>query len=97
MYTYKQLTNYANAHGLRFEVHKTELGYELGINNLADRAGRSEWSWTWFECYDEEVNDNTEFFFRARYSMLNGKTYRSIDERIKVRRLLENEPYHCHH
>ena len=66
--------------------HRTLLGYEFGINNIACKSGKSEWNWTWFEtiCCFEEPTDETKFFFRERYSQVNGKSYKGWRESVKA-------------
>ena len=69
-----------------WKEHRTLLGYEFGMNNIACRSGKSEWNWTWFEtigCY-EEPKDDTVFYFRERYSQVNGKSYTGWRESMKA-------------
>ena len=71
--------------------HRTLLGYEIGMNNIAGKSGKSEWQWTWFEtigCYDEP-KDDTVFFFRERYSMVNGTSNKGWREAINAENTIE--------
>lgn len=71
---------------LVWKEHRTLLGYEFGMKNIAGKSGRSEWNWTWFEtiaCY-EEPKDDTKFYFRERYSQVNGKSYKGWREDMKA-------------
>lgn len=58
----------------KYVERRTLLGYTIGMNNIAGKKGKSEWQWTWFETMacGEEITDDTNFFFRERFSMLNG-------------------------
>ena len=70
-----------------FVEHRTLLGYEIGMNNIAGKKGQSEWQWVWFETiahFDEELKDDTKFYFRERYSQVNGRSYKGWREAIKV-------------
>lgn len=78
----------------KFVEHRTLLGYEIGMNNIAGKRGRSEWQWTWFEtigCFkeSEQPNDDTKFYFRERYSMVNGKSNKGWREAMKVEDTIE--------
>ena len=71
--------------------HRTLLGYEIGMNNIAGRKGQSEWQWTWFEtiaCY-EEPTDDTMFFFRERYSQINGTSNKGFRESMNAENTIE--------
>lgn len=75
----------------KYVEHRTLLGYEIGMNNIACKRGRSEWNWTWFEtiaCF-EEPTDDTKFFFRERYSMVNGKSYKGWREDMNAEKTIE--------
>lgn len=81
---------YENGKWVRKES-RTLLGYEFGMNNIAGRKGKSEWQWTWFEtifCVDE-IKDDDKFFFRARYSMVNGKEYKGWREDLNAENTIE--------
>lgn len=56
------------------------MGYEIGLNNISGRSGNAEWQWVWFDTIKEEVDDNTQMFFRERYSMNTGETHKSWKE-----------------
>lgn len=78
---------------LRIEMveHRTLIGYEFGMNNIAGKSGKSEWQWVWFEsiaCF-EEPKDDTIFWFRERYSMVNGKAYKGFREEFNVENTIE--------
>ena len=67
------------------------LRYEFGMCNIAGRKGRSEWQWVWFEsilCF-QELNDNTKFLFRNRYSQVNGVNYKGWREKCKAEHTIE--------
>ena len=72
---------------------RTFLGYEIGMCNIAGRNGRSEWQWVWFEtiCFKEEegLKDETAFFFRERYSQVNGQSYKSFREGWNAEKTIE--------
>ena len=96
MNTYAELLQYCKKNNLKYEVNawyektdsiyfedgKIEMGTYFGICNLANRSGKSEWSWTWFKCYDkkDDLKDDSYFSFVERYSMLNGKSYTGTKE-----------------
>ena len=56
------------------------VGYEIGFNNISGRSGVAEWQWVWFHTYKEEVNDDTDMYFRERYSMNTGESHKSFRE-----------------
>lgn len=68
---------------------RPQIGWYFGMNNIAGKKGKSEWQWTWFECYDNEVKDDTIFFFSERYSMLNGRSYKGGSEMIQAEDTIE--------
>ena len=79
---------------IRFTLveHRTLLGYEFGMNNIAGKSGRSEWQWVWYEsifCSDEEPNGDTIFMFRNRYSMVNGENHKGWREEMNVENTIE--------
>lgn len=71
------------------KFEKIQVGWYFGMNNLSGKKGKSEWNWVWFECYSETANDDTNFYFAERYSMLNGKSYCGIREGISAERTIE--------
>ena len=78
---------------IRFTMveHRTLIGYEFGMNNIAGKKGRSEWQWVWFEsiaCFDEP-KDDTQFWFRERYSMVNGETHKGWREMFNAENTIE--------
>ena len=78
---------------LRFTLveHRTLLGYEIGMNNIAGKKGQSEWQWVWFEtiaCFDEPTDD-TNFFFRERYSQVNGTSNKGWREEMNAENTIE--------
>jgi len=78
---------------IRFAMveHRTLIGYEFGMNNIAGKSGRSEWQWVWFEtigCFDEP-KDDTKFCFRNRYSMVNGENHKGWREEWKAENTIE--------
>jgi hypothetical protein len=66
-----------------------QVGWSFGMNNIAGRSGKSEWNWTWFESYGEELNNETVFFFAERYSQLNGKSNTGLRELIQAEETIE--------
>lgn len=73
-----------------WKEHRTLLGYEFGMNNIACKSGKSEWNWTWFEtlcCWDEPT-DETDMCFRERYSQVNGKSYKGWREAMKAENII---------
>ena len=78
---------------IRFTLveHRTHLGWEFGMNNIAGKSGRSEWQWVWFETIgcDKEVHDDTMFFFRNRYSMVNGENHKGWREEMNAESTIE--------
>ena len=75
----------------RLVEHRTLIGYEFGMNNIAGKRGRSEWQWVWFEtvaCFDEP-KDDTQFWFRERYSMVNGETHKGWRESFNAENTIE--------
>lgn len=75
----------------KFKEHQTLIGYEFGMNNISNRCGKSEYQWVWYEtvvCFDEPTDD-TQFFFRARYSQVNGKTYKGWREEMNAEETME--------
>lgn len=73
---------------VKWVEHRAFLGYEIGMNNIAGKRGQSEWQWIWFEtigCYDEDgIKDDTELYFRERYSQVNGTSYKGWREGCKA-------------
>lgn len=59
-------------------------GYEIGIKNVSGRKGQAEYNWVWYETYGEELNDDTDLFFRYRFSQLNGKKFGGTREDVKA-------------
>ena len=66
-----------------------QVGWSFGMNNIAGRSGKSEWNWTWFECYGAELTDETAFFFVERYSQVNGKSNTGLRELIQAEETIE--------
>lgn len=67
------------------EYEDCVLGWYFGMNNIAGKAGKSEYQWTWYYCFDSEaLTDNSDFFFEERYSQLNGKSYKGCREAIQA-------------
>lgn len=65
------------------------LGYEFGMNNIAGRKGKSEWQWVWYETIAfHRLEDDTKFYFKERYSQLNGKSYTSWRESAAAREII---------
>lgn len=75
----------------KYVEHRNLLGYEIGMNNIAGKNGKSEWNWTWFETFacDDEIKDDTKFFFRERYSMVNGISNKGWREAFQAERTIE--------
>ena len=75
----------------KYVEHRTLLGYEIGMNNIAGKSGKSEWQWTWFETIscDENLTDDAKFFFRERYSMVNGTSNKGWRELLKAEDIIE--------
>ena len=75
----------------KYVEHRTLLGYEIGMNNIAGKRGMSELQWTWFEtiaCFDEP-KDDTMFFFRERYSQVNGTSNKGVREMLNAEDIIE--------
>lgn len=108
MKTYKQLKEFCETKKVRYEVnpiysdpwynpydmeeHRTILGFELGMCNIAGRKGKSEWQWVWFETLlcPEALEDDTQFSFRNRYSQVNGRNHRGWREAINADNTIES-------
>lgn len=75
---------------LVWKEHRTLLGYEIGMNNISGKCGKSEWQWVWFEatCF-EELTDNVVFYFRERYSQVNGKSYKGWREAMNAENTID--------
>lgn len=105
--TYKQLKDFCETKNVRHEVntiysepwynpydneeHRTILGFEIGMCNIAGRKGNSEWQWVWFEtllCPDT-LEDDTLFIFRNRYSQVTGQDHRGLREGLQANRTIE--------
>jgi hypothetical protein len=98
MKTYKELKDFCEKNNVRHEIHpiwskpwynpfsreeqRCILGYEIGMNNIAGRKGKSEWQWVWFETVGcpKELTEDVKFTFKWRYSQLNGRTYQGCRE-----------------
>lgn len=65
------------------------VGYEFGMNNITGRKGNSEWQWVWFETITENPGENDNLWFRERYSMANGKSYKDINNRMAANETIE--------
>ena len=105
MKTYQELINYCEKLGLQYVVNKRfldtytflpeeerdEYGTYFGICNLANRKGDSEWSWTWFQSYDNksELKGESVFFFEERYSQMSGRSYKGWRERSRANERIE--------
>jgi hypothetical protein len=105
MKTYQELINYCEKLGLQYVVNKRfldiytflpeeerdEYGTYFGICNLANRKGDSEWSWTWFQSYDNksELKEESVFFFEERYSQMSGRSYKEWRERSRANERIE--------
>jgi hypothetical protein len=74
------------------QEHRTFLGYEIGMNNIAGRKGKSEWNWVWFETLGipKDLTDDTLFCFRERYSQNNGKSNKGWREELNAENTIEN-------
>ena len=107
MKTFKELKDFCEKNNVRYEInplysepwyspydieeHRTLIGYEFGMNNIAGKNGRSEWQWVWFEtigCCDEP-QDDTMFWFRNRYSMVNGENHKGWREEMNAENTIE--------
>lgn len=105
MKTYSELISYCEKLGLQYVVNKRfadnytflpeeerhEFGTFIGICNLANRKGDSEWSWTWFSSYDNksELKEDSVFFFEERYSQMSGRSYKGWRERARANERIE--------
>lgn len=70
---------------------RTILGFAFGMCNIAGRKGKSEWQWVWFEtllCPSELEND-TKFCFRNRYSQLTGQDHKGWREAVNAENTIE--------
>ena len=76
---------------LTLKEHSTIVAYEFGMNNIAGRSGKSEWQWVWFESaiYPDQPSEDTIFWFRERYSMVNGMSYKAWRERMNALNTIE--------
>jgi hypothetical protein len=70
---------------------RTLLGFEFGMCNIAGRKGQSEWQWVWFETIlcPKELEDDTTFFFRNRYSQVTGQDHKGWREGINAENTIE--------
>lgn len=69
---------------IKFVEKEMINGFFFGMNNISGRSGKSEWQWFWFECYDQEITDDSTFFFVERYSMVNGTSNKGFREGMKA-------------
>ena len=69
-----------------WKEHRTHLGFEIGVNNLYGRKGKSEWQWFWFETLGtpETFEEDSALLFNHRYSMVTGKYHKGIRELINA-------------
>lgn len=105
MKTLKQLKDFCEKNNVRYEINPVYYSsdrylpveereverYEIGMNNIAGKQGKSEWQWTWFECFafGKELTDDSEMMFRERYSMVNGKSYKGWRECFAAEECIE--------
>lgn len=105
MKTFKQLKDFAEKNNVRFEVNpkwsseyynygegkymRDIIGYYFGLNNITGRKGKSEYQWVWFEAYDTELTDEVLFFFVERFSCVNGKSYKGLEERMRANEIIK--------
>ena len=85
----KHTYEYYNPYSNKIEKSTIVTGYTFGINNPAQRNGKSEWQWVWFESISDKLDESTKFFFSHRYSMNNGKTYKGWEERSRINDRIE--------
>lgn len=75
-----------------WETNKILKGYEFGIENPSGRSGISEYIYVWFEAFllsDEELNDDTPFFFRNKHNWASGKDERGVMTGIRCEGRME--------
>ncbi len=63
---------------------RVQLGWYFGMNNISGKSGQNEWQWVWFSCLDDEITDESVFFFVERYSQMVGRSYKGIREDIRA-------------
>lgn len=71
------------------EFKRAQVGWYFGMNNISGRKGQNEWQWVWFTCWDDEVTDESVFFFSERYSQMVGRSYTGIKEDIRACEIIE--------
>ena len=105
MFTYKQLKEVTEKCQVKFELSpryadrgyynmdgkyvQPQIGWWLGLNNISGRSGQSEWQWVWFTCLDDNLTDESKFFFDQRYSMAVGQVYRGWREGFRAFKTIE--------
>lgn len=75
-----------------WEKNKILIGYEFGIENIAGRKGASTYIYTWFQCDvigNEELNDNSTFFFRNKYNWASGREEKGVMVGINAEMTME--------
>ena len=74
-----------------WKENRTVLGFEFGMCNIAGRKGQSEWQWVWFETLlcPNELEDDTKFIFRNRYSQVNGVNHKGWRESMNAENTIE--------
>lgn len=82
-YAEEEVYNYETK---KFE--KIQCGWWFGMENISGRKGKSEWNWVWFRCIGESLTEDKTFFFEERVSMINGKTYKGINEWLTATRTI---------
>ena len=70
---------------------RTQLGFEIGMCNIAGRKGKSEWQWVWFETLlcPKTLEDETKFIFRNRYSQVTGQDHKGWREAVNAEKTIE--------
>jgi hypothetical protein len=105
MITYKQLKEFTQKCNVRFELNpwfaekgyynldgkytRPQIGWYFGMNNISGRSGSSEYQWTWFNCLDDELTDESIFMFAERYSQVIGKSYKGWRESFRATDTIE--------
>ena len=105
MITYKQLKEFTEKCGVRFELNpryakegyynldgkyiRPQIGWFFGMNNISGRSGSSEYQWVWFSCLDDTLVDSSVFFFEERYSQVIGKSYTGWREGFRATDTIE--------
>lgn len=109
MKTLKELKDFCEKNNVRYEINplyhtyfsvwtckdeKLLCGYEMGMNNIAGRKGKSEGQWTWYKTIEpiheeDEFSNSSVMMFRERYSCVVGRSYKGFDEEFRTEKLID--------